>query len=112
PTRIYVKPILALLASGATVHGMAHITGGGLSENIIRVVPTHLGLRIDPMAWPRTALFDWLQRTGQVADAEMWRTFNCGIGYVLIVPAAAVDDVRAQLDGSGWPCWTIGEVTA
>lgn len=112
PTRIYVKPILELLASGTAVHGMAHITGGGLSENIIRVVPESLGLRIDPHAWQRPALFDWLQRTGNVADAEMWRTFNCGIGYVLILPGSALDATRAHLDRAGWPSWVIGEVTA
>ncbi len=111
PTRIYVKPVLDLL-TGTPVHGMAHITGGGLSENIIRVVPDGLGLRIDPQAWPRTALFDWLQRTGQVADAEMWRTFNCGIGFVLILPGNAVAAVQARLQREGWPSWAIGEVTA
>ena len=111
PTRIYVKPVLDLLATGTPVHGMAHITGGGLSENIIRVVPNGLGLRIDPQAWPRTALFDWLQRTGKVADAEMWRTFNCGIGFVLILPEAAVAGVQARLQREGWPSWRIGEVT-
>ncbi len=112
PTRIYIKPILDLLASGAAVHGMAHITGGGLSENIIRVVPDGMGLLIDPAAWARPALFDWLQRTGNVADAEMWRTFNCGIGYVLILPGAAVESVRARLARESWDSWTIGSVTA
>ncbi|MDZ3822373.1 MAG: phosphoribosylformylglycinamidine cyclo-ligase [Pseudoxanthomonas sp.] len=110
PTRIYVRPVLELLASGVAIHGMAHITGGGLTENIIRVVPPGLGLRIDPMAWPRPALFDWLQRTGRIDDAEMWRTFNCGIGYVLLLPAAAEAPVRARLGAAGWDCWTIGAV--
>jgi phosphoribosylformylglycinamidine cyclo-ligase len=110
PTRIYVKPILALLADGAAVHGMAHITGGGLSENIIRVVPEGLGLRIDPASWARPAVFDWLQRTGAIADAEMWRTFNCGIGYVLILPADVVPSVQARLAAEQWSSWAIGEV--
>ncbi len=112
PTRIYVRPVLELLANGVPVHGMAHITGGGLSENIIRVVPQSLGLEIDPGAWPRPPVFDWLQRTGEVADTEMWRTFNCGIGYVLIVPGDAVGSVRERLADEDWPCWTIGGVVA
>jgi phosphoribosylformylglycinamidine cyclo-ligase len=112
PTRIYVRPILDLLASGIAVHGMAHITGGGLSENIIRVVPEGFGLEIDPAAWQRPALFDWLQRTGNIADADMWRTFNCGIGYVLVLPADAVPAARERLAREGWPCWTIGAVVA
>ncbi len=111
PTRIYVKPVLELLAAGTPVHGMAHITGGGLSENIIRVVPEGLGLAIDPQAWPRSALFDWLQRTGKIADAEMWRTFNCGIGFVLILPEDAVAGVQARLRREDWSSWRIGEVT-
>jgi phosphoribosylformylglycinamidine cyclo-ligase len=110
PTRIYVKPILALLADGVGIHGMAHITGGGLSENIIRVVPEGLGLRIDPASWARPAVFDWLQRTGAIADAEMWRTFNCGIGYVLILPAGAVPSVQARLAAEQWSSWAIGEI--
>ena len=110
PTRIYVKPILDLLARDLPVHGMAHITGGGLSENIIRVVPNGLGLEIDPSAWPRPAVFDWLQRTGGVTDAEMRRTFNCGIGYVLILPGEAVPAARERLAREDWPSWIIGAV--
>ena len=83
PTRIYVKPVLQLLASH-DLHAMAHVTGGALVEKIIRVVPASLGLEIDPSAWPLPPVFDWLQREGAVADSEMWRTFNCGIGFVLI----------------------------
>ncbi|MBX3724723.1 MAG: phosphoribosylformylglycinamidine cyclo-ligase [Xanthomonadales bacterium] len=110
PTRIYVRPVLDLLAAGVAIHGMAHITGGGLTENIIRVVPPGLGLRIDPMAWSRPALFDWLQRTGNVTDTEMWRTFNCGIGYVLLLPGHAVTAARGRLAEEGWACWEIGAV--
>ena len=111
PTRIYVKPILELLAAGTPIHGMAHITGGGLAENIIRVVPEPLAVAIDPAAWPQPPLFAWLQRTGQVADAEMWRTFNCGIGYGLILPATAVAAVQARLPQEDWASWVIGAVT-
>jgi len=112
PTRLYVKPILALLRGthGAAVHGMAHITGGGLSENIIRVVPEGLGLSIDASAWPLPPVFEWLQREGQVAREEMWRTFNCGIGYVLLVAPEAVAAIGAELDALALPHWPIGEV--
>src|SRR5690349_3398458 len=80
PTTIYVKPILKFMGEHA-VHGMAHITGGGLKENIIRVVPDSLGIGIDSRSWTLPPVFDWLQREGRVARDEMFRTFNCGIGY-------------------------------
>ncbi|HSN00140.1 MAG TPA: phosphoribosylformylglycinamidine cyclo-ligase, partial [Rudaea sp.] len=80
PTTIYVKPILQFLKTHP-LHGMAHITGGGLTENIIRVVPDALGLALDSSTWKQPAVFDWLQREGNIAQPEMWRTFNCGIGY-------------------------------
>ena len=92
---------------------MAHITGGGLTENIIRVVPDGLGLDIDASSWTLPPVFQWLQREGNVPSEEMWRTFNCGIGFVLIVPQAAVDaDVGTELDRLELPHWTIGKVVA
>lgn len=113
PTALYVKPVLALLkAHGKAIHGMAHITGGGLTENIIRVVPDGLGLDIRASAWSLPPVFQWLQREGAVADAEMWRTFNCGIGFVLVVPPAQAGRIGTALDGLGLAHWTIGEVTA
>ena len=113
PTRLYVKPILALLKEhGAAVHGMAHVTGGGLTENIIRVVPEGLGLNIDATSWTLPPVFQWLQREGNVADAEMWRTFNCGIGFVLIVPADAAAAINASLDALQLGHWQIGSVVA
>lgn len=113
PTRLYVKPILSLLKShGAPIHGMAHITGGGLTENIIRVVPDGLGLSIDARSWPLPPVFQWLQREGAVADAEMWRTFNCGIGFVLIVDATQAVEVAQAVEALGLAQWTIGHVTA
>ena len=114
PTRLYVKPVLELLrgAQGAAVHAMAHITGGGLTENIIRVVPDGLGLDIDASAIVLPPVFDWLQREGGVADAEMWRTFNCGIGFVLVVAPDAVAAVAAELDRLGLPHRAIGQVVA
>ena len=114
PTRLYVKPVLELLggAQGSDIHAMAHITGGGLTENIIRVVPDDLGLDIDASSWPQPPVFAWLQREGNVSNEEMWRTFNCGIGFVLIVPQAAVDAIDTELDRLALPHWRIGEVTA
>jgi len=113
PTRLYVKPILSLLKShGGAVHGMAHITGGGLTENIIRVVPEGLGITIDARSWPLPPVFQWLQREGNVANSEMWRTFNCGIGFVLAVPAAQVATINAALDTLELAHWQIGEVVA
>ena len=109
PTTIYVKPILQLMAD-LPVRGMAHITGGGLRENIVRVVPDGLGLAIDTGAWRLPPLFDWLQREGNVAREEMWRTFNCGIGFVFVVPAVAVDAVTAELDRMDLEPRTIGRV--
>jgi phosphoribosylformylglycinamidine cyclo-ligase len=109
PTTIYVKPILKLL-SEQPVHGMAHITGGGLKENIIRVVPDHLGIALDSANWKLPPVFDWLQREGNLAREEMFRTFNCGIGYVLIVAAAAHESTIAALGKLGLDSTTIGEI--
>ncbi len=114
PTALYVKPILALLRGehAAAIHAMAHITGGGLTENIVRVVPEGLGVSIEASAIVLPAVFDWLQREGAVADTEMWRTFNCGIGFVLVVPADAVSSIEADLDGLALAHRRIGEVVA
>jgi phosphoribosylformylglycinamidine cyclo-ligase len=109
PTTLYVKPVLELLKSH-DIHAMAHITGGGLSENIIRVVPEGLGLRVDASAWTLPPVFDWLQREGAVADAEMWRTFNCGIGFVLIVAQDELAALETDLGQLGLSHWRIGEV--
>ena len=114
PTRLYVKPVLELLrgAHGAAIHAMAHVTGGGPTENIIRVVPDGLGLDIDASSWELPAVFGWLQREGNVADEEMWRTFNCGIGFVLIVDPQAAAAIEGELDRLQLGHWRIGEVTA
>ncbi len=111
PTTIYVKPMLELIAKVA-VHGMAHITGGGLKENIIRVVPDGLGLSIDAASWPLPPVFQWLQREGNVTREEMWRTFNCGIGFTVLLAADQVDAAKAVLAGHGLDTWTIGSVVA
>jgi phosphoribosylformylglycinamidine cyclo-ligase len=109
PTRLYVKPILALLKSHR-IPAMAHITGGGLSENIIRVIPDGLALEIEASTIVLPPVFDWLQREGQVALPEMWRTFNCGVGFVLIVHPDQLTAVSEQLDRSGLGHKTIGQV--
>ncbi len=111
PTRIYVKPVLELLAKH-DIHAMAHVTGGALVEKIIRVVPRPLGLAIDTSAWPLPPVFDWLQREGNVPREEMWRTFNCGVGFVLMVAPGDAATVGADLDRLGLAHWQIGEVTA
>ncbi|ANB17872.1 Phosphoribosylformylglycinamidine cyclo-ligase [Dokdonella koreensis DS-123] len=111
PTTIYVKPVLKLMQQQA-VHGMAHITGGGLQENIIRVVPGGLGVALESSAWKLPPVFDWLQREGKVERAEMWRTFNCGIGYTLIVPRAQAGATVDALETLGLQAATIGEIVA
>ena len=114
PTTLYVKPVLELLRIHGTgcIHGMAHITGGGLTENIIRVIPDALGIALDSSTWKLPAVFDWLQREGNVAREEMLRTFNCGIGYTLILRRDQAGHAIDVLEGLGLPAWTIGVVEA
>ncbi|MCB1790518.1 MAG: phosphoribosylformylglycinamidine cyclo-ligase [Gammaproteobacteria bacterium] len=109
PTRIYVKSLLALLAQ-VDVHALAHITGGGLTENLPRVLPEHSCARIDRSAWTLPPVFDWLQRSGRIAEQEMLRTFNCGIGMVVCVPAAAADQATQVLTALGETVYRIGEI--
>jgi phosphoribosylformylglycinamidine cyclo-ligase len=109
PTRIYVKSMLALQAA-LPVHGFAHITGGGLTDNIPRVLPDGIEAVLQRKAWPRDALFDWLAQAGSIEAAEMHRTFNCGIGMIAIVPASHVDAALALLRGCGETASVVGEV--
>lgn len=109
PTKIYVKSILPLL-EGGKILGMAHITGGGLTENIPRILPAGLGVRIDLNAWERPAIFTLLQRLGEVAWTEMYRTFNMGIGFVLVVSQENEGSVRQKLDELGERSLVIGRV--
>jgi phosphoribosylformylglycinamidine cyclo-ligase len=111
PTRIYVKPLLNLIAQ-LPVHGLAHITGGGLVENIPRVLPEGLEVVLERKSWRREAVFDWLQRQGQVADAEMYRVFNCGIGMTVHLRPSDADRAIAILRDLGQPALVIGEVRA
>jgi len=109
PTRIYVKSVLALLAE-VPVHAIAHITGGGPTGNIPRVLPAGLEAVIDERQWPRPAVFDWLQHAGRIERDEMHRTFNCGLGMTLCVPATAADRALAILRGCGEQASIVGEV--
>ena len=111
PTRIYVKPVLALMRE-LPVHGMAHITGGGLTENLPRVLPEGTRAVIDLDSWRLPAIFAWLQAQGGVADAEMRRTFNCGVGLVLCVPAEVADRACQRLNELGESAWRLGRIEA
>jgi phosphoribosylformylglycinamidine cyclo-ligase len=109
PTRIYVKSLLALIRA-QPVRGLAHITGGGLTANVPRVLPEGLEVALERRRWQRDPVFDWLQRTGRIERNEMYRTFNCGIGMVAIVPAQSADAAVALLNSHGETAAIIGEV--
>jgi len=109
PTRIYVKSVLALLAA-LPVKAIAHVTGGGLSENVPRVLPDGLRARVEIAAWPRPPIFDWLQRESAIDDAELLRTFNCGIGLVVCVAARDADAASELLAQHGERVFRIGAV--
>jgi len=109
PTRIYVRALLGLLRTGR-VHALAHITGGGLTENLPRVLPRGLDGQIDLASWPRPPVFDWLQSAGGIAESEMLRTFNCGVGMIAVLPEASVDPAISELAAEGIPAWPIGVV--
>jgi phosphoribosylformylglycinamidine cyclo-ligase len=111
PTRIYVKSLLKLLAA-MPVKGMAHITGGGITENIPRVLPAGLTAEVRRDSWTLPPLFQWLQAQGNVADDEMYRTFNCGIGMVVIVSAAQATEAIKLLADAGEQVWQIGQIRA
>jgi phosphoribosylformylglycinamidine cyclo-ligase len=109
PTRIYVKPLLDLIAA-VPVKGMAHITGGGITENLPRVFPAGCAAAVDTSSWERPAVFAWLQDEGGVAEAEMRRTFNCGVGFVVVVGKADADRALRELRGAGLAPWRLGEI--
>lgn len=111
PTRIYVKPVLKLIEK-VDVHALAHITGGGLLENIPRVLPAGTCAVLERPSWPRSPIFDWLQQQGKVSDTEMYRTFNCGIGMVVCVPEKDVHSALELLKQHGEQAWRIGHISA
>jgi phosphoribosylformylglycinamidine cyclo-ligase len=109
PTRIYVKTLLPLIENHR-LDGLAHITGGGISENIIRVIPDKLGLEIDLSCWELPAVFNWLQTRGGIEEQEMLRTFNCGIGMVILVAECAADEICMALKQANEPVHRLGRV--
>jgi phosphoribosylformylglycinamidine cyclo-ligase len=111
PTRLYVKPMLALMQT-LTVKGMAHITGGGITENVPRVLPQNVVADIDSKTWKMPKLFEWLRDGGNVAPQEMFRTFNCGIGMVVIVSQADASKAISQLQAAGEKVYQIGQIRA
>ena len=111
PTRIYVKSVLAALAEhGASIKGLAHITGGGLLDNVPRILRPGLTARLHRDAWTMPELFAWLQENGRISDSEMHRVFNCGIGMVIVVPKDSADAVTATLRAQGEQVSQVGEI--
>lgn len=110
PTRIYVKPLLELIKK-SRVNALAHITGGGLLENIPRVLPENAKAVIDTQAWQRPAVFDWLQKGGNIEELEMYRTLNCGVGMVICVPAERADEALELLAASGETAFELGTIS-
>jgi len=112
PTRLYGAVVKALRGAGIPLHAMAHITGGGLPENLPRCLPEGLHGRIDPTSWERPALFRWLQEQGAVPEEDLWNTFNLGVGYCLVVPEEAQDPAIAVCAELGVSAWRLGVVEA
>lgn len=112
PTRIYVKPMLKLIKDTGAVKAVSHITGGGLLENIPRVLPANAQAIVDVASWERPAIFDWLQAQGNVDEVEMHRVLNCGVGMIICVAAADEQKVLDNLRESGEQPWRIGQIQA
>jgi len=115
PTRIYTVPIRRILGhyrKKQVVHGIAHITGGGLRENLERILPAGTTLVIDKDSWPVPPVFTWLQKLGEVADDEMARVFNCGVGLALVVSEHFAESIASQLTDLGLDNWPIGRIAA
>ncbi len=110
PTTIYVKPLLELIDSAVEINGIAHITGGGLMENISRIIPKGLAITLDLTSWPRLDIFNWLKEKGQLSETEMLRTFNCGIGMAVITSKDDSKDCQTAIQNAGLSCWEIGHV--
>lgn len=112
PTKIYVQAIRALQKAlgNANLHAMAHITGGGLTENLPRVLPDNLTAQIDTNSWTFPPVFQWLQQQGNIETTEMYRTFNCGVGFVVVVPSDKAEDALKLLNDNGETAWKLGEI--
>lgn len=111
PTRIYVKAVLKLMGT-IDIHGLAHITGGGISENLPRILPARNKASINLSAWDQPAIFRWLQRHGNVSESEMLQTFNCGLGMIVCIAAKDVTEALALLESLGETAFVIGNVEA
>ena len=109
PTRIYIKPLLKLFEQ-VNVHSLAHITGGGLLENLPRVMPADTAAHLNAQSWQQPAVFEWLQSAGNIETSEMYRTFNCGLGMVLVVDAADADKALDILQTEGETAMRVGEI--
>ncbi|MBS7325670.1 MAG: phosphoribosylformylglycinamidine cyclo-ligase, partial [Thiopseudomonas sp.] len=112
PTRIYVKPVLKLIKETGAVKAISHITGGGLLENIPRVLPENAQAVVDVASWQRPAIFDWLQEKGNVDETEMHRVLNCGVGMIICVAANDQQRVLEHLRANGEQPWVIGQINA
>ena len=109
PTKIYVQSILSLINT-LPVHAISHITGGGLLENIPRVLPSHLAAKLDSTSWIQPKIFKWIQNHGNIDSSEMYRVLNCGVGMVVIIPKEFSDEAIKHLNACGEEAWLIGEV--
>ncbi|MFU8886836.1 MAG: phosphoribosylformylglycinamidine cyclo-ligase [Cyanobacteriota bacterium] len=110
PTRLYGALVKALQTQAVPVRGMAHITGGGLPENLPRCLPQGLHAALNVASWERPPLFRWLQAAGQIPEADLWNTFNLGVGFCLVVPAEAEQHALAVCNAAGYSSWSLGEV--
>ncbi len=112
PTHLYWRILKPLLKADISIKGMAHITGGGLPENLPRCMPDGLRPFVDKTTWPKPEIFQWLQKTGQIPEVDLWNTFNLGIGFCLIVDASDVHEVLKSCSDQGFSSWPIGFVEA
>lgn len=112
PTTLYGDLVRGLRAAAVPLHGMAHITGGGLPENLPRCLPQGLHAAIDPLSWERPALFRWLQEQGEVPEADLWNTFNLGVGFCLVLPADTMAAALQVCQDVGHAAWALGQVAA
>ena len=112
PTTLYADLVQHLLQSGCELHGMAHITGGGLPENLPRCLPDGCSARIDASSWKRPPLFRWLQEAGDIPERDLWHTFNLGIGFCLVVPTGSEAAVLEHCRSKSHRAWVIGNVTS
>jgi phosphoribosylformylglycinamidine cyclo-ligase len=110
PTRLYGALVKTLLQAGLPLHGMAHITGGGLPENLPRCLPEGVHALVDPSSWERPALFRWLQDAGDIPETDLWNTFNLGVGFCLVVPETTASETCDVATSAGYSCWELGEV--